>query len=111
MQTQNQYLDYLIDPSFQGVNRLFVLPFEVDVVWTGHLRYFLPTVELKDYNIMIDGRNILISQLKNDVDPKAIQQINFTGSVERAGNSNIVFYSWKSKRNHMNFLEGTARVL
>ena len=51
MQTQNQYIDYLIDPSFQGVNRLFVLPFEVNVVWTGHLRYFLPTVELKDYNI------------------------------------------------------------
>ena len=24
LQTQNQYLNYLIDPSFQGVNRLFV---------------------------------------------------------------------------------------
>ena len=32
METQNQYLDYLIDPSFQGVIRLFVLPFEVDAV-------------------------------------------------------------------------------
>ena len=27
-QTQNRYLDFLIDPSFQGVNRLFVLSFE-----------------------------------------------------------------------------------
>ena len=25
---QNQYLDFLTNPSFQGVNRLFVLPFE-----------------------------------------------------------------------------------
>ena len=25
---QNQYLDFLTDPSFQGVNRLFVLPFK-----------------------------------------------------------------------------------
>ena len=25
---QNRYLDFLIDPSFQGVNKLFVLPFE-----------------------------------------------------------------------------------
>ena len=25
---QNQYLDYLLDPSFQGVTRFFVLPFE-----------------------------------------------------------------------------------
>ena len=24
---QNRYLNYLVDPSFQGVNRLFVLPF------------------------------------------------------------------------------------
>ena len=28
IQEQNRYLDYLIDPSFQGVNRLFVLLFE-----------------------------------------------------------------------------------
>ena len=27
-QAQNKYLHYLIDPSFQGVNRLFVLSFE-----------------------------------------------------------------------------------
>ena len=25
IQVQNRYLDYLIDPSFQGINRLFVL--------------------------------------------------------------------------------------
>ena len=28
IERQNQYLDYLIDPSFQVVNRLFVLSFE-----------------------------------------------------------------------------------
>ena len=28
---KKQYLDCLIDPSFQGVNRLFVLPFEDEV--------------------------------------------------------------------------------
>ena len=26
--TQNQYLNHLVDPSYQGVNRLFVLSFE-----------------------------------------------------------------------------------
>ena len=30
LQTQNRYLNYSIDPSFQGVNRLFVLSFEND---------------------------------------------------------------------------------
>ena len=28
MQIRNQYLAYLIDPCFQGVNRLFVLSYE-----------------------------------------------------------------------------------
>ena len=28
MQTQNEYLNYLIDPNCQGVKRFFVLPFE-----------------------------------------------------------------------------------
>ena len=27
LKTRNRYLDYLIDPSFQGVNRRFVLSF------------------------------------------------------------------------------------
>ena len=31
----NQYLDYLIDPSFQEVNRLFVLLFEDNAHWTN----------------------------------------------------------------------------
>ena len=38
------YLDYVIDPSLQGVNRLFVLPFNFNDSRTGHWRYYLPTV-------------------------------------------------------------------
>ena len=33
IERQNQYLDYLIDPNFQGVNRLFVLAIENDAHW------------------------------------------------------------------------------
>ena len=54
---QNRYLNYLINPSFQKVNRLFVLPFENEYGRTSHLTYYLPKVEIKDYNFMIDGRN------------------------------------------------------
>ena len=32
VQEQNRYLDYLIDPSFQGINRLFILSFEIILV-------------------------------------------------------------------------------
>ena len=51
MVAQNQYLDYLIDPSFQGVNRLSVLSYEDNAVRTGHTGYFLPTPEIKDYGV------------------------------------------------------------
>ena len=47
MQTQNQYLDYLVDPVFQGVNRLFVLSFGDNAVRTGHKEYFTLKLEKK----------------------------------------------------------------
>ena len=63
--TQNRYLNHLIDPSFQGVNRLFVLSFKDDEHRRSYKRYFLPTIEIKYYNVMIDGKGLfLISQYK-----------------------------------------------
>ena len=57
----NQYLDFLIDPSFQGVSRLFVLPFEDVAQRTSDKRYYIPTREINNYKVMIDGpiRNTL----------------------------------------------------
>ena len=43
-QAQNQYLNYLIDPNFQGMYTIFVLSFENYAVRT---EYFLPKVKLK----------------------------------------------------------------
>ena len=54
-------LVYLTYPSFQDVNRLFVLSFENDAHRRTYERYFLPTVEVKDYNIMIHEKTFLIS--------------------------------------------------
>ena len=62
----NQYLDYLIDPSFQGVNVLFVLSFENNAHQTSYKRYFLPTVTIKDYNVMINGKKFFDQPVKND---------------------------------------------
>ena len=45
---QNRYLNHLINPSFQGVNRLFVLSFENENDRTSHSTYYLPKVEIKD---------------------------------------------------------------
>ena len=53
---QNRYLNYLINPSFWRVNRLFVLSFENENYRTSHSTYYLPKVEIKNYNVMIDGK-------------------------------------------------------
>ena len=50
---QNPNLNHLVEPSFQGVNRLFVSAFENDDDKTSDEKYYLPTVEIKDYNIIL----------------------------------------------------------
>ena len=63
-QVQNRYLNYLIDPSFQGVNRLFVLSCESKDDRNIDTNYFIPNLEIKDYNIIIDGKNLFDWQYK-----------------------------------------------
>ena len=62
LQTRNCYLNYLIDPIFQRVNRLFVLSFENDAYRRSYRQFFLPTVEIKDYNVIIDEKKLFLSQ-------------------------------------------------
>ena len=64
--TQNPNLNHLVEPSFQGVNRLFVLAFENDAQRTSNKRYYLLDVEIKDYNVMFDGKNFLHQPVKNN---------------------------------------------
>ena len=54
---QKRYLNHLVNTSFQGVNRFFVLSFENENDGTSHSSYYLPKEEIKDYNVMIDGKN------------------------------------------------------
>ena len=63
---QNPNLNHLVEPSFQGINRLFVLAFENDDYRTRDDRYYLPTVEIKDYDIMINGENFFDQPIKNN---------------------------------------------
>ena len=58
VQAPNAYLDFLINPSFQDVNRVFVLWFENTDKRTVKTKYYLPTVEIKDYNVMINGKKL-----------------------------------------------------
>ena len=155
---QNPNLNYLIEPSFQGVNRLFVLAFENDAQRKILSGYYLPNVEIKHYNVMINGENFFDQPIKDnkvtyknirkiatgkgddyttgclldytyfrdnykviavdlsrqqalDADPRAIQQINFTANLDRAGDTRVYFILEESKETKLNFAQGTVKVL
>ena len=155
---QNPNLNHLVEPSFQGVNRLFVLAFENDDDRTSDDEYYLPTVEIKDYNIVINSENFFDQPIKNnkitydnirkiatsqgddytagclldypyfentykmiavdlgkqqalDADPRAIQQINFTANLDRAGNTRVYFILEEAKETILDFSQGTVKVL
>ena len=59
-------MNHLVEPSFQEVNSLFVLAFENNTPRTSHSGHFLPNVELKDCNIMINGENFSEQPIKNN---------------------------------------------
>ena len=63
---RNPNLNQLTKPRFQGVSRLFVLAFENDVQRISTARYSLPNVEIKDYNVLIDGKNFFDQPIKNN---------------------------------------------
>ena len=154
---QNPNLNHLVEPSFQGVNRLFVLPFGNDDDRTSDEQYYPPTVEIKDYNIMINGENFFDQPIKNnkvtnnnirkiatgqgddyttgclldypyfantykmiavdlskqqalDADPRAIQQINFTANLDRAGNTRVHFILEEAKETILDFSQGKVKV-
>ena len=155
---KNPNLNHLVEPSFQGVNRLFVLAFENDDDRTSGDEYYLPTVEIKDYKIMINGENFFDQPIKNnkvtydnirkiatgqgddyttgclldypyfantykmiavdlskqqalDADSRAIQQINFTANLDRAGNTRVYFILEEAKETILDFSQGTVKVL
>ena len=63
----HQNLDYLIDPIFQGVNRRFVLPLVDNAHQTSYKQHFLPTVEIKDYKVMINGKTFFDQPVWNNL--------------------------------------------
>ena len=64
IQSNNSNLNYLTDPTFSKVNRLFFLSFER--IEENNLKkdhrdsfshYYVPNVEIKDFNVLIDGKS------------------------------------------------------
>ena len=67
-QTKNINLNYLIDPTFTKVNRLFVLSFENEDDGISFSKYYTPTFEIKDFNALIDQKSFFDTPIKNKED-------------------------------------------
>ena len=60
-----------LDPSFQGVNRLFVIAFDTrnnHPTVDSHRRYFVPRVDFKDYNVVINGRSFCDNPISSEIE-------------------------------------------
>ena len=75
VQSNNNNLNYLIDPTFTNINRLFVLSFER--IEENHIKkdyrdsfshYYVPRVQIKDFNVLIDGKSFLDLPIKYEVE-------------------------------------------
>ena len=64
-QTKSNNLNFLIDPTFTKANRLFVLSFENEGDRTSFSEYYLSSVEIKDFNVLIDGKSFFDTPIKN----------------------------------------------
>ena len=64
-QTKNNNLNYLIDPAFTNVNRLFVISFENENDKTSFSKYYVLKVEIKDFSVLIDGKPFFEISVKN----------------------------------------------
>ena len=76
VQPQNNNLNYLIDPTFTKVNRLFVLSFARNNERDhrdSFSHYYVPNVEIKDFNVLIDGKSFFDLLFEEEVYEKMIE--------------------------------------
>ena len=67
----NVFKYIILDPSFQGVNRLFVMAYNRangQPTRNGQQKYYLPRIDLEKYNVIIDGRNFYDNPIESDIE-------------------------------------------
>ena len=102
-QTRNSSLNYLIDPTSTKVNWLFVLSFKNDEndddenesVRTSFKKYYLPKVEVKDFNVFIDGKPFFEIPVK--IKEEAYEQIIEMSKNNNYTTANLLDYEYFSK--------------
>ena len=89
-----------LDPSFQGVNRLFVMAYNrVDGQPTrnGQQKYYLPKIDLNKYNVIIDGRNFYDNPIESDIEKYRELKKVIIGKGEDYNTGSLLDYNYFKK--------------
>ena len=96
------YVKYItLDPSFQGVNRLFVMAYSREnddqPTRNGQTIYYLPRIDLKKYNVIIDGRNFYDNHIESDIEKYRELKKVMTGKGEDYTTGSLLDYDYFKK--------------
>ena len=92
-ETKNNNLNYLID--FTKVNRLFALSLENEDDRTSFSEYYLPNIQINDFNLLMDGKSFFDIPTKND--EETYEQIIEMGRNSDYTTGNLLDYEYFSK--------------
>ena len=87
-ETKNNNLNYLID--FTKVNRLFALSFENEDDRTSFSEYYVPNVQINDFNLLVDGKSFFDIPIK--IDEETYEQITEMGRNNDYTTGNFLDY-------------------
>ena len=94
-QTKTNHLNHLIVSTFTKVNRLFVLSFKNKEDRTSFSKYCVPKVEVKDFNVLIDGKSFFDVPIKDK--EEAYEKIMSIGKNNDHTTNNLLDYEYFSK--------------
>ena len=84
IQTKNNNSNYLIDPTFTNMNRLLALTFENEDDRTSFSKYYVPKIEIKDFNVLNDGKPFFEIPVKNKEEAcKAIIEMSKNNDIQQ----------------------------
>ena len=94
-QTKTNHLNHLIVSTFTKVNRLFLLSFKNKEDRTSFSKYYVPKVEVKDFNVLIDGKSFFDVPIKDK--EEAYEKIMSIGKNNDHTTNNLLDYEYFSK--------------
>ena len=94
-QTKTNHLNYVIDTTFSKVNRLFVLSFKNEKDRTSFSKYYVPKVEIKNFNVLIDEKHFFDVPAKNK--EEAYEKIMSINKNDDYRTGNLLDYEYLSQ--------------